>query len=105
MVTDSQLTAAERLLATYHLGSVLKRCGFADEAMRALRAVTNDPGFSRLTTDERAASWFHLADLLRAAGRLDEAEDGFSRCLAINPGHRRAAALREELRLAVVPAR
>jgi glycogen(starch) synthase len=103
MVTDSKLPAAERLLATYHLGSVLKRCGFADEAMRTLRAVTNDPTFSRLTTDEQAASWFHLADLLRAAGRLDEAEDGFARCLERQPGHRRAAALRDEMRQRVVP--
>jgi glycogen synthase len=96
--TDARLPAAERLLARYHLGSVLKRCSFSDEAMRTLRALTSDPGFSRLTTEVRAASWFHLADLLRAAGRLDEAEAGFSRCLELNPGHRRAAALREELR-------
>jgi glycogen synthase len=103
LVDDRRLAAADRLSLSFHLASALKRSGFPSEAGRRLRAVTAAGGFSRLPVDVRSAAWFHLGDLARAAGRLDEAEEAFSRCLDINPGHGRAAALRTEMRGSLAP--
>jgi tetratricopeptide (TPR) repeat protein len=95
---------AQRLTASYHLASALKRCGFVGEAEGRFRSLIAAPGFDRLAADVRAAAWFHAGDLSRAAGRPDEAEARFQRCLALNPSHGRAAALLSELRQSGGPA-
>jgi glycogen(starch) synthase len=98
LADDTTLAPVERLVATYHLGSSLEKCGFADAAARTLSRVTTDRAFARLPTEVRAAAWFHSAEIARAAGRLDEADQNYSRCLELTPGHRRAAAARDALR-------
>ncbi len=97
LVLENGLARVDRLAACYHLGSALKRCGFSHEGAAWLELVTADAGFPRLPVDVRAAAWFHRADLAREAGRREEAVDAFSRCLALNPRHGRAASLRREL--------
>jgi hypothetical protein len=97
LLRGGSLSPLDRLSASYHFGSALKRCGFVDEGAGWLKRVTGDAAFPRLPVDVRAAAWFHLGDLARAAGRRDDALEGFSRCLDINPQHGRAASLRSEM--------
>ncbi len=97
LVGHAGTRASDRLLATYHLSSALKRVGRVDAARAGLDRVTAAADFGTLPSEVRAAAWFHLGELRLASGETAQALGAFERCLTLNPAHGRAAMLARQV--------
>jgi tetratricopeptide (TPR) repeat protein len=86
-----------RAQAQYHRGSALKRHQRLAEARACFESVLQDAkGVGLLADSTRAALLFHLGELDLHDGATVAAIAHFDACLALNPAHRRARALRDE---------
>jgi tetratricopeptide (TPR) repeat protein len=81
----------------YHLGSALKRSGRLPEARVCLERAASDGRRQLMPEGLVAAVYFHLGELDQHDGQFKLAARRFEACLALNPAHRRARTLLDEV--------
>jgi glycosyltransferase involved in cell wall biosynthesis len=81
-----------RWLAAYRAGSLARRCGRRNDALREFQRLAGD---STIPDAQRAGAAFHLGELALEERQNFEAAQLFAQALALSPGHH---ATREHLR-------
>ncbi len=81
--------------ARYNMGSQLEEAGYLDEAIDAFKPVAASS--MACETALAAGAHYHLGMLHASAGEGERAWECFEECVRLNPAHRRAASMLEEL--------